>query len=97
MMRCDDGHYYVVKFQNNPHHTRVLANDWLGTRLGRLIGLPMPDVSEVDVDPWLVEHTQESRMNYAARRCCLRRGCRLVRSMSSHRWKVRCTTTCRRR
>ncbi|MFZ0705646.1 MAG: HipA family kinase [Candidatus Korobacteraceae bacterium] len=62
LMRCDDERYYVVKFQNNPQHTRVLANDWLGTRLGRLIGLPMPDVSVVDVDPWLVEHTPELRM-----------------------------------
>jgi len=27
-MRCDDGHYYVVKFRNNPQHERVLANDF---------------------------------------------------------------------
>ena len=39
-MRCADGHYYVVKFQNDPQHTRVLVNDWLGTRLGEMIGLP---------------------------------------------------------
>lgn len=68
LMRCDDGRYYVVKFQNNPQHTRVLANDWLGTRLGRLIGLPMPDVSVVDVDPWLVEHTPELRMELCGHR-----------------------------
>src|ERR1019366_4957645 len=24
LMRCADGFYYVVKFQNNPQHTRVL-------------------------------------------------------------------------
>ena len=40
LMRCADGHYYVVKFQNNPQHTRVLVNDWLGTRLAEMIGLP---------------------------------------------------------
>lgn len=68
LMRCDDGNYYVVKFQNNPQHTRVLANDWLGTRLGRLIGLPMPDVSVVDVDPWLVEHTPELRIELCGQR-----------------------------
>src|SRR5713226_7150843 len=33
LMRCDDGQYYVVKFQNNPQHPRVLANEMLGTRL----------------------------------------------------------------
>ena len=26
LMRCDDGNYYVVKFQNNPQHRRVLVN-----------------------------------------------------------------------
>ncbi len=30
LMRCDDSHYYVVKFQNNPQHRRVLVNELLG-------------------------------------------------------------------
>jgi hypothetical protein len=62
LMRCDDGNYYVVKFQNNPQHLRVLVNDWLGTRLGELIGLPVPATAVVEVDPWLVEHTPELRL-----------------------------------
>jgi hypothetical protein len=33
LMRCDDGYYYVVKFQNNPQHRRILVNELLGTRL----------------------------------------------------------------
>src|ERR1044071_5558897 len=33
LMRADDGHFYVVKFQNNPQHLRVLANELLATRL----------------------------------------------------------------
>ena len=37
LMRCADGHHYVVKFPNNPQHPRVLVNDWLGTRLRELI------------------------------------------------------------
>src|SRR5579884_2783895 len=74
LMRCDDGHYYVVKFQNNPQHTRVLANDWLGTCLGKLIGLPMPDVSVVDVDPWLVEHTPELRIELSGHKMLITAG-----------------------
>ncbi len=27
LMRCSDGHYYVVKFQNNPQHRRILVNE----------------------------------------------------------------------
>ena len=26
LMRCSDSFYYVVKFQNNPQHVRILAN-----------------------------------------------------------------------
>jgi hypothetical protein len=68
MMRCADGFYYVVKFQNNPQHTRVLVNDWLGTRLGEMIGLPMPAVAIVDVHPWLVEHTPDLRLELCGQR-----------------------------
>ena len=32
-MRCSDGHFYVVKFRNNPQHLRVLANEMLGAML----------------------------------------------------------------
>lgn len=59
LMRADDGHFYVVKFQNNPQHQRVLANDFFATRLAERVGLPVPIVEVVEVDPWLVEHTTE--------------------------------------
>ena len=68
LMRCADNFYYVVKFRNNPQHTRVLVNDWLGTRLGELIGLPVPATAVVDVDPWLVEHTPELRIELCGQR-----------------------------
>ena len=68
LMRCADGHYYVVKFQNNPQHTRVLVNDWLGTCLAELIGLPVPAVDIVEVNPWLIEHTPDLRIELCGRK-----------------------------
>lgn len=61
-MRCSDGEFYVVKFQNNPQHKRVLANEMLATRLGAAIGLPVPAVEVVRVDEWLIEHTPDLKM-----------------------------------
>jgi hypothetical protein len=29
LLECDDGHYYVVKFLNNPQHPRILVNEWI--------------------------------------------------------------------
>ena len=68
LMRCTDGHYYVVKFQNNPQHTRVLVNDWLGTRLAEMIGLPVPAVDVIDVNPWLIEHSPDLRIELCGRK-----------------------------
>src|SRR5271166_5034186 len=38
LMRCSDGNYYVVKFQNNPQRRRILVNELLGTRLAARLG-----------------------------------------------------------
>jgi len=59
LMRCSDGNLYVVKFQNNPQHPRILANEMLATKLASHIGLPVPDAAIVEVDPWLIEHTSD--------------------------------------
>lgn len=59
LMRCDDGAYYVVKFQNNPQHVRVLANEWLGARLAAWLGLPVAGAAVVEVVPELVAYTAE--------------------------------------
>ena len=73
LMRCADGHHYVVKFLNNPQHPRVLVNDWLGTRLAEMIGLPVPVPAIVDVHPWLVEHTPDLRLELCGARCHVHR------------------------
>jgi hypothetical protein len=66
-MRCSDGHFYVVKFQNNPQHQRVLANEFLAARLGDATGLPMASPAVVEVSEWLVEHTPELHIQLAHR------------------------------
>jgi hypothetical protein len=59
LMRADDGHFYVVKFQNNPQHLRVLANELVATRLAESVGLPVPVTEIVEVREWLVKNTPE--------------------------------------
>ena len=59
LMRCDDGHYYVVKFQNNPQGARVLANEMLASKLAQALGLPASDGEVVEVSDWLIENTPE--------------------------------------
>ena len=59
LMRCSDGNYYVVKFQNNPQHRRILVNELLGTRLARRMGLPTAPLSVVEVSEELIRLTPE--------------------------------------
>lgn len=59
LMRCDDGACYVVKFQNNPQHLKVLANEMLATRMAARIGLPVPGVEVVEVPPELIALTAD--------------------------------------
>ena len=59
LMRCSDGFYYVVKFQNNPQHRRVLVNELLGTRLATRLGLPTTPVAVVEVTDELIRLTPD--------------------------------------
>jgi hypothetical protein len=59
LMRCSDDNYYVVKFQNNPQHRRILVNELLGTRLARRLGLPTTPVEIIYVHQKLIELTPE--------------------------------------
>jgi HipA-like protein len=59
LMRCDDNSYYVVKFQNNPQHTRVLANEVLGTVLAGRLGLPTLPFAVIEVRQELIRLTEE--------------------------------------
>jgi hypothetical protein len=61
-MRCSDGHYYIVKFQNNPQHRRILVNELLGTRLAARLGLPVTPVAIVHVSEELIRLTPELSM-----------------------------------
>lgn len=65
LLKASDGNCYVTKFQNNPQHIRVLANEMLATRLGHKLGLPMPQVQVIEVSDWLIEHTAELRFQLA--------------------------------
>jgi len=65
LMRASDGHFYITKFQGNPQHTRVLANEFLASRLGSYLGLPMPEVALIEVSEWLISNTPELRFDMA--------------------------------
>ena len=63
LMLGADGQVYVVKFQNNPQHVRVLANEFLASRIATAAGLTATETELVEVSSWLVENTPELEMD----------------------------------
>src|SRR5260370_37127209 len=59
LMRCSDGSYYVVKFQNNSQGLRILANQLPGTRLAARLGLRVPKPEIIDVREELIANTED--------------------------------------
>ena len=59
LMLADDGGYYIVKFQNNPQHRRILANEMLAAQIAEKLGLPVARAEVVLVTPELIEDTPE--------------------------------------
>ena len=74
LMLGADGNIYVVKFQNNPQHMRVLANEFLVSRLAMAVGLTVPETELVEVSSWLIENTPELDMDLGRTRVRCRPG-----------------------
>jgi hypothetical protein len=74
LLKASDGYCYVTKFQNNPQHVRVLANELLATRLGLALGLPMPRVAVIEVSEWLIDHTEDLRIQLGGTKIPCRSG-----------------------
>jgi hypothetical protein len=68
LMLGADGYPWVVKFQNNPQHRRVLANELFATRLAAAAGLTVPLTAVVEVSEWLIEHTPQLEVDLGSQR-----------------------------
>ncbi len=73
LMLGADGNLWVVKFQNNPQHLRVLANELIVSRLAEAAGLSVPKSDIVEVTPWLAANSfdLEVDLGHGRRERCL--------------------------
>jgi hypothetical protein len=63
LMLGADGNLWVVKFKNNPQHLRVLANEFIATRIAEAVGLTVPETDVIEVSEWLIAHSPELVVN----------------------------------
>jgi hypothetical protein len=64
LMLGDDDNLWVVKFQNNPQHRKVLVNELIATRIAAVIGLSVPSSCVIDVSSWLIESNPQLTVDY---------------------------------
>jgi len=50
LLEADDGHWYVVKFRNNPQHRRILVNERLSATLLDYLKIATPETALIQVD-----------------------------------------------
>lgn len=61
LIQAQDGHFYVVKFRNNPQHRRVLINEWLAAEFLRYLQISTPETAVIHVPPdFLANHPEVS-------------------------------------
>ncbi len=61
LIEGDDGAFYVVKFQNNPQHNRILVNELVCSIFLRYLQISSPDTALIEVSPdFLREYPQAS-------------------------------------
>ena len=68
LVEADDEGLYVVKFRGAGQGPRALVAEWLAGEIGRAIGLAVPDIVAVEVDPALGDAEPDEEIHDLVRR-----------------------------
>jgi hypothetical protein len=74
LLECDDGHLYVVKFQNNPQHRRILFNEWLASSLLAHLQISTPEIAVVLISAGFLTRNPGVHIQLHARRLAVEPG-----------------------
>lgn len=87
LIRASDNNFFVVKFQNNPQHLKVLANEYLASNIGRTLGLPIPEAKIISVPDSLISQTPELRIEAAQVSVPCARGLQFASRYAADPWQ----------
>jgi HipA-like protein len=63
LIEGDDGHFYVVKFLNNPQHRRILINELVCSVFLRYLQISSPETALIEFTPEFLEENPEVVIN----------------------------------
>src|ERR1700733_13375483 len=68
LLACDDGHFYVVKFRNNPQHRRILINEWIASVFLNYLQISTPPAAIVSLSDAFLQSNPEVHIQLGTRR-----------------------------
>jgi hypothetical protein len=68
LVQCDDGHFYVVKFLNNPQHRRILVNEWIASVFLNYLQISAPPAAIVNLSPEFLAANPDIYIQLGSRR-----------------------------
>jgi len=68
LLEADDGHWYVVKFRNNPQHRRILVNELIAAELLDYLKIASPHTALIRVDSRFLEANPDVHLTLGTRR-----------------------------
>jgi hypothetical protein len=74
LLECDDGHFYVVKFRNNPQHRRILVNEWFASVFLNYLQISTPPTAIVNLGDEFLAENPEVHIQLGSRRLAVEPG-----------------------
>jgi hypothetical protein len=74
LLEADDGHWYVVKFRNNPQHRRILVNERLSATLLDYLKIATPETALIQVDAAFLAANPEVDLHLGTQRIAIEPG-----------------------
>ena len=68
LLEADDGHWYVVKFRNNPQHRRILVNERLSATLLDYLKIATPETALIQVGAAFLAANPEVHLHLGTQR-----------------------------
>jgi len=68
LMEADDGNFYVVKFQNNPQHRRILVNEWVAAVFLEYLQVSAAPAGLVQISPEFLAANPEVYIHLGSQR-----------------------------
>jgi hypothetical protein len=74
LLECNDGHFYVVKFLNNPQHRRILVNEWFASVFLNYLQISTPATAIVNLTEKFLLDNPDVHIQLGSRRLAVQPG-----------------------